>query len=312
MRYKILVSSTLAALLLIVAGCKKDQDFLAVAKFDATPATGFGLSNQDAIVLTINASTTELDTTLEVFSSAKYGSDTKVTIVADTAVVNTYNTANGKSFDYMPADVYTLPSTIVIPPNSQEGTGKLAVNITKLLTHGTSFALGLTITTVSGGTGKVLTQHSHLPVIIQVKNQYDAEYTVTGTMVDFASAGLSGPYPWDVFLITAGPNQVLLFDNDYTGDIFHKIKSGAADSYYGGFGVVFNFDANGNVTSVLNYYGQPNPANTRSAELDPSGINKFDPVTKTLDVKYWMNQPSVISPHRTSFTEHFTYVGPRP
>jgi len=129
-------------------------------------------------------------------------------------------------------------------------------------------------------------------------------------MVDFANAGLTGPYPWNVALVTSGPTQVKLMDLDYTKDFYHKIKSGSADSYYGSFGVVFNFDGSDNVTSVANLYGQP-ASNGRSASLDGTGVNKFDPSTNTLDVKYFMDQPSVIAPHRTSFDEHFEYVGPR-
>jgi hypothetical protein len=145
-------------------------------------------------------------------------------------------------------------------------------------------------------------------VKIVVKNKYDGHYTVEGTMVDATNPALTGPYPWDVYLVTSNAAQVQVFDNDYTGDIFHKILSAGASSYYGAFGVVINFDDNNNVTSVTNLYGQP-ASNGRSAELDPSGVNKWDPVTKTLKIKYWMNQPGPT--HRTLFDETFTYTGVR-
>jgi hypothetical protein len=60
---------------------------------------------------------------------------------------------------------------------------------------------------------------------------------------------------------------------------------------------------------VENFFGQPS-SNGRSAELDPSGANKIN-ADMSIDVNYWMNQPAVIVPHRTSFSEHFKYVGPR-
>jgi hypothetical protein len=233
-----------------------------------------------------------------------------VTIVVDTSIVSQYNNTSGQSFDYMPSDVFTAPASITIPAGSLQGAGKFSVNITKLLTHGSSFATGLAITAVSGGPGQIQTMHSRIPIVIQVKNKYDGVYKVTGTMVDFANANLSGPYPWNVALVTSGPTQVKLMDLDYTKDFYHKIKNGSADSYYGSFGVVFNFDASDNVTSVVNLYGQP-ASNGRSASLDGTGVNKFDPSAKTLDVKYFMDQPAVIAPHRTSFDEHFEYVGPR-
>jgi hypothetical protein len=297
--------------IVLLSGCKKDIDVLATAKEGSTPATGFGLSNIGVLAITVSASTTELDTAILVFNNAKYGADTKVTIVVDTSIVTAYNTSSGQSYDFMPSDVFTAPASITIPAGSLQGSGKLSVNIPKLLTYGSSFATGLSITAVSGGSGQIETFHSRIPIVIQVKNRYDGEYTVTGSMTDFANSALTGPYPWDVYLITSGPNQVQVFDNDYAKGIYHKIKNGSADSYYGSFGVVFNFDADGNVTSVVNLYGQP-ASNGRSATLDPSGINKYDAATGSLDVKYWMDQPSVITPHRTSFDEHYEFVGARP
>ena len=311
MRNFIVRITTFSLFIVLLTGCKKDIDVLATAQAGSTPATGFGLSNIGVLSITVSASTTELDTAILVFNNAKYGADTKVTIVVDTSIVTAYNTTSGQSYDFMPSDVFTAPTSITIPANSLQGSAKLSVNIPKLLTYGSSFATGLAITAVSGGSGQIETFHSRIPIVIQVKNRYDGEYTVTGSMTDFANSALTGPYPWDVYLITSGPNQVQLFDNDYAKGIYHKIKNGSADSYYGSFGVVINFDADGNVTSVVNLYGQP-ASNGRSASLDPSGINKYDPTTGALDVKYWMDQPSVITPHRTSFTEHFDFVGARP
>jgi hypothetical protein len=61
----------------------------------------------------------------------------------------------------------------------------------------------------------------------------------------------------------------------------------------------------------VNAYGQP-ASNGRYAQLDPTGVNTWDPVTKTLKVKYFMFQPSVIAVGpRVSFNETFTYVGVR-
>jgi hypothetical protein len=295
----------------LLTGCKKDIDVLATAQAGSTPATGFGLSNIGVLSITVSASTTQLDTAILVFNNVKYNADTKVTIAVDTSIVGAYNATNDQSYDYLPSDVFTAPTSITIPAGSLQGSAKLSVNITKLLTYGSSFATGLAITTVSGGSGQIETAHSRIPIIIQVKNRYDGEYTVTGSMVDYSNATLTGPYPWDVYLITSGPNQVQLFDNDYGKNIDHKIQSGANDSQYGSFGVVFNFDADGNVTSVVNLYGQP-ASNGRSASLDPSGINKYDPATGSLDVKYWLDQPAVWTPHRVSFDEHFEFVGARP
>ena len=122
-------------------------------------------------------------------------------------------------------------------------------------------------------------------------------------MTDYTNASLTGPYPWNVTLRSTTATQLELVDNDQTNDVYHKILNGGSNSYYGSFGVVFNLDNNYRVISVVNKYGQP-ASNGRSAELDPSGVNKFDPNTRTLQVKYWMNQPGAT--HRTSFDETFS------
>jgi hypothetical protein len=129
-------------------------------------------------------------------------------------------------------------------------------------------------------------------------------------MEDFANGGLLGRYPMDVYLITTGSNSVVMQDNAI-GSPSHSISSGGGVSYYGSFAPKFIFDPSGNgtITSVVNFYGQP-AGNGRSAEIDPSGANKMSS-DMSIDVNYWMNQPAVFLPHRTSFKEHFTYVGPR-
>jgi hypothetical protein len=177
---KILIySSIIASLVMATTGCQKDIDVLSTAKAGATPAVGFGFSNLDALSIGVEASATQLDTAIKIFSSSS-GSAATVTVAVDTSIVGSYNADNGTQYDYLPASVYTIPSSVAIPANSKEGDLKLSVDIAKFLNFGTEFALGLTITKVTGGPGTVLTDHSKLFVVIQVKNPYDADYSVTG------------------------------------------------------------------------------------------------------------------------------------
>lgn len=134
-------------------------------------------------------------------------------------------------------------------------------------------------------------------------NPASGRYVCTGSMIDYTNASLTGAYPWNVALRQTGPYTLELFDEDQTKDVFHKILSGGSPSSYGSFGVVLQLDDQHRVVSVINKYGQP-ASNGRSAELDPSGVNKYDPVAKELKVKYWMNQPG--NTHRTSFDEILT------
>lgn len=134
-------------------------------------------------------------------------------------------------------------------------------------------------------------------------NLANGQYVCTGTMVDFTSASLTGPYPWNVTLRQGTLRQLEMVDDDFSKDVLHKLQNNGANSTYGSFGAVLLFDARYNVISVVNKHGQP-ASNGRSAELDPSGVNKFDPATKVLRVKYWMNQPGTT--HRTAFDEVLT------
>jgi hypothetical protein len=66
------------------------------------------------------------------------------------------------------------------------------------------------------------------------------------------------------------------------------------------------------VIEVGNSYGVV--SNTRAGQLDPTGVNKYNPATKKLTVKYRMLQPSVITapPNiRVLFDETMTYVRSR-
>lgn len=170
----------LALLAVALPACEKEKDFFADAKAGASNGAGFGLSNIDGISLSVDASVTNLDTAIKVFLSTTFGSATNVAITVDTSVVNEYNSANGTAYDYLDADSYTVPASIAIPAGQKEGDGILSVNIQQLLTHGTAFALGISITGVSGGTSTILTDNSRLFILIQVKNPYEADYTVKG------------------------------------------------------------------------------------------------------------------------------------
>jgi hypothetical protein len=234
-------------------------------------------------------------------------SDITVTLATDQATLTTYNAANGTNKVVPPTTVYSFPTTVTIPKGATEVTVDAKITVSPDFDFNKAYGIPVKITQVS--TGIVSGNYGAVVYSFGVRNIFDGHYTVTGTMVDAANPGITGRYPMDVGLVTSGATQVQLSDYATSG-IYHSILSGGATSYYGAFGVVFNLDASNKVISVVNAYGQP-ASNGRSAEIDPSGVNTWDPTTKTLKVKYWMNQPSVIAGHRVSFDETFTYLGVR-
>lgn len=196
---------------------------------------------------------------------------------------------------------------VIIPKGSS--TGYIAVKLNPNNLIGYTYLFGIRITSISD---KKYTISNLTDGIAKFgpANTYDGQYTVDGTMVDFSNAAFTGRYPMKVNLVTQSLTENAMYDT-YIGDYAHSFLNNGGGSYYGSFAPVFKFDPVTNkVISIVNYYGQP-AGNGRSAELDPSGINTFDPVTRKISVSYWMNQPAVKAPHRTHFVEVYTYIGPR-
>jgi hypothetical protein len=228
---------------------------------------------------------------------------------------NALVTAYDPNVVILPTTSYTVPSYDVKFQAGQRISPKFAISInTSLLDPSKVYGLGLSLESVSKPGVQLSSNLNDVLFIFTVKNRFDGEYTMTGTLVDNANSALIAKSPTTVYLITEGANTVRVFNAGTAQASFKElfpIMNGAAESAYGAFMPVFTIDANDNVTSVVNQYGQP-ASNTRSAEIDPTGVNKYDPATKTLRVKWLMYQPSAISGIRTRFDFTFTYVKPRP
>lgn len=239
--------------------------------------------------------------------------DITVTLATDTAALGAYNRDNSTSYVAPPADLYKLPTSVVIKQGTHQTTIKVVITRTNSFDFGVNYALPIKIASasvgiISGNFGKALYSFA-------ARNSYDGVYTMEATapMVDLLSPGISGWYPIDMQLITYTGNSIALYDGiNYVKDYGHPIKSGASSSYYGSFSPVFFFDASGKITSVTNYFGQNSGGNKRSAVLDPSGVNKatFNANGKivSFEVSYIMTQ-SVSTPDapRTYYHEKFTY-----
>lgn len=240
-----------------------------------------------------------------------------VTLGLNNALITEYNAKNAAAdtdYEIMPQAAYTLPSlTVTIPAGARLSESlKMTLN-TNAIDPSSIYALGFTIQSTSSPSVKLPSNLKNIIVAFAVKNKYDGEYEVTGTMVDNASATLTGYFPMKYYLITAGAKEVDGFDPVVWEDYFIPIRSGSALSGYGSFSPQFIFDDNDNIIKVINVYGQP-AGNTRYAELDPSGENKWDEATQTIKVKFFMFQPSAVAlPNpRVEFNWTMKRVGPRP
>ena len=232
--------------------------------------------------------------------------DITVTLERNDALIPT-------GFLLLPSSVYTIPTYDVVIPKGQRLSSVLKMRInTVTLDPAEAYAIGFSIKSVSKSGVTIASNLRNVLFTISLKNKYDGVYTVNGPLVDVANASITQWPNWTAHLVTTGPSSCVVVDMTYTGFEAHPIKAAGASSYYGAFGMEFHFDpATDKIIDVTSPYAPA--ANTRDAEIDPSGLNFWDPATQDIKVKYFMMQPSVVaSGPRVTFDETFTYKGPRP
>lgn len=312
MKYNLLKFVTCALFALTIFSCKKNEGLNGVG----INVVSFPMyANIYSYNLVAGAQTFSILTiSRDVPNSTILNSTQTVSLKIDTTVINDYNTANTTNYIPLASSAYTFDASnpltlsnllVTFAPGEFSKSIKVNLDLTKLPAGNN--AIGFTITQTAPGV--ISAASSKAFVAIGAKNRFDGEYILTGTMVDSYNGALTGNYPTDVFLISNGALQNNMYDNAIPG-LYHSILNAGSLSRYGSIGVVFNFNDDNTVGSVVNLYGQP-AGNSRFLTLDPSGINKWDPVTKMLKVKYWMDQPSIMAGHRTSFDETYTYKGSR-
>lgn len=229
-------------------------------------------------------------------------------------VDNTLVTNVDPSVVILPTSVYTIPSLTVKIPAGARLSESFKINVNTFTLDPTKvYGIGLKLASVNPASAKIASSLNSIVLLFTVKNRWDGEYEVTGTMVDVANSALTGYFPMKYYLITSGALTTDGFDPVVWEDYFIPIRSGSSLSGYGSFSPIFRFDQNNNIVAVTNIYGQP-AGNGRYAQLDPSGVNKWDPATKTIKVKFFMFQPSVIPlpDPRVSFDWTMVYKKPRP
>lgn len=218
-----------------------------------------------------------------------------------------------------PASGITIPASVTIPKG--ERAVELPINIdTHLLTSEAQFIL-VKIKSVNNAGYKISGNFGQLLLSLKVKHKYAGRYVLTGSMVHLPNPALyfhvtknfSEFYPGEPYTVqlqTWDGQSLVLFDELLFGDYIYPMSTATGLSGWGSFAPVFKFDANDNIVEVINAYGQP-AGNTRSAEIDPTGVNKYDPATKSFTVSYWMNQPSVVTTapyHRCYMVDTFTFL----
>lgn len=218
--------------------------------------------------------------------------------------------------DLFPLDKVVVPTTLTIPKGQRSVPLVVKVNTDYLAAEPQYIAISIASVDKQGYI--ISGNFGDLKVNFKIKHRYEGRYVLTGTMVHLPSPGAYihvsnyfNPDPFTVALETNDGQSLIMFDEIVFGDyIYPMMVAPASLSGWGSFAPIFFFDDQGNVTKVENAYGQP-AGNTRSAKLDPSGVNKYDAATKSFQVSYWMVQPSVVAapPHyRCHMVEKYTFL----
>ncbi|XWW46994.1 DUF1735 domain-containing protein [Fibrella sp. USSR17] len=248
------------------------------------------------------------------------GQDVTVNMAVDPAVLTQYNTANGTDYQALPATLYQLPTSTVIKAGQR--LAPVSINFStgsdKIADPGafndSDYALPVRVTGTDNNLA-VSSNYGYKIILVKLKNKYDGVYRPTGTLVDvtnsaFSSLATAGRQV-DYTLETVSATKCVLTYNNSPGTPFW---AGTGISTYANFAPVIEFDpATDKIISVTNYYGQP-ASNTRSAQLDPTGVNAFNPANRSIRIKYQMRQPSVVTtpPNiRAVWDEQWTFLRER-
>ena len=315
MNKKYLIFSLLI-LIIFSSGCLKDTKYSEIDK--TAPIVEFPIGGPGVVENVYDGTdiSKNRDTSfaINIASPQGLGHEVQVTVQVTPTIVTEYNTVSGSTYTPLPASNYSIENyTITIPKGYRIGRFKIKLLFPKFDLNQT-YALGLQIVnapglTISGNFNKFLWSFN-------LRNKYDGVYTVNGSFLDVLNPTAFTPaLPTTVYLITTGTYSVSV-NRAVNGAIIpaYTFFNAGASTYYGNFGAVFNFDANDNLSTVTNYYGQGVLTQGRSAAIDPTGgpegKNKFFTANHSIKAKYFMLQPD-ISTIRAKFDETYTYVGPR-
>lgn len=222
----------------------------------------------------------------------------------------------GSGSPLFPLSEIVVPASVTISKGQRSVPLTVKINTAKLLSDPQYLAISITSVdkqgyVISGNFGLV-------KLNMKIKHKYQGRYVLTGTMDHLPSPGayvhvtnLFNPDPYTVQLQTLDGSSLIFYEEEGWEDYIYPMMTAAGGySGWGSFCPIFKFDDAGNIIAVTNSYGQP-ASNTRSAVLDPTGVNKYNPATKSFTVSYYMVQPSVVPtpPHyRCKMVETYTFL----
>ncbi|HVX52195.1 MAG TPA: DUF1735 domain-containing protein, partial [Chitinophagaceae bacterium] len=274
----------------VVFGCTKEKDIVDVSMEGSAPGIGFGGTLSDGISISEVSTVGVITDSLKVFLSGVTG-NASVQVAEDPSAVDDYNNINGTSYEQAPSGTYNLPSSIDVTGSS--GSAAASFDVTKMSAGGSTFAVGVKITSVSGSTSNIISGQQRVVFTITIKNQYEADYTVKGYFVHpssprdiaddkhlytISSVRCEAPHS-DLY----GSNYYFMFDVSSDNKLINYAPLGATTN--GGF------MTKDNPVGLSTYPGSPYVSSTYNNTYDPSGKifwmhYGYDPSGTTDENKY--------------------------
>lgn len=318
---KIIFAFSLAALLVSMTGCLKDEKFLAVD--ETAPIVEFPIGGPGVVdnVYDVNDITKNIDTSIaiNIASTQVLDRDVTVTVQVTPTIVTEFNTNHGTAYKSLPLANYSIENyTLTIPKGYRVGRLKIRLFFPKFNLDDT-YALGLQIVnapglTISGNFNKFLWSFN-------LRNAYDGLYDkksffshpVVATYGGFTNA--TGPY--EVKMVTSGPTSVDSYIDGYAypTEIVVNYLTPPTLAYFGGVNPRFTINPSNNTVTVASSPKTADPsvqavitqttADLASSKYYPTGISGYS-TTKTIVAHFRWSVPA----DRVA-KDTFVYTGPR-
>lgn len=314
--FKKSTAASLVLLSVLLFGCVKDNGFFKTESGDPSRKQIVKIINGNLPIVTLAR---DVNPTIDTFmlveirrepsTQAELNSPLTVTVIKNSALISSYNTANSTNFVELPAAAYTmldpLVSTITFQPGEFAKTFRIRLDKSQI-SLSNQYALGFSIAEVGNG-GQISAEMKNILVSVGVKNKYDGIYRLKGY---HNRDPYNFPYDQEMHMITNGPSSVIFYWPAASSN-GHPIGTGPDIvndvSWYGAaISPVVVFDLNTNV--VTNVFNNPPNATpiTRFDGATGSNVSRYDPATKTIIVHWNYNN----NPQR-AFFDTLTYTKAR-
>jgi Domain of unknown function (DUF1735) len=295
---KIFLSSFLIiAVSFVFTGCLKDKGFdnfeYGINDPDTQPpGVGFPLGNKPKNDYGLDVTASTQSVTGLVYVNLESGSPAQANVTVSimnntTALLAAYNTANATSIQALPAAVWNVASSLIIPAGGRSVQVPVNVTNTTGLNPNLQYAVGITITAVSGGY-KVADNLKNLFIVFGVKNQYDGKYTLKGQFYHPSSSPDYAWYSTTVQMHTTGPNSVKIYwpGNGY----YHPFLSGGSLVAFSSQEPEYTINAATNAVTVQNSFAGATTFYSMGIGFNNAGYNsRWVPAEKTIYANFGYN-----------------------